>query len=150
MNISDLAIAGSIAIIYPLFFNKAVDVFTNYDEIYSKSYKSIFFTDLDTKPNVEVSDTQRQKNKEKLKKINTYRFVLLLVVGLVALVSSYFIGSSAITVGLALAGVVTIVHATCYHWYDINEKTKLALLGIALISLFGTPSFVRKITGKTE
>lgn len=153
MRIPDIAIAFSIAILYPLFFRKLSDVVSNKKEVEEScggKYNSLFVNDIyDTHSNEQkMTKAELQacidKKKEKLIKISTGRFATLLSAGLVALAFSYFVSSPAITLGLGIAGVLTILDATVGYWENMNETAKLTMVGIALASLLVSPKFIGK------
>ena len=153
MRIPDIAIAFSIAILYPLFFRKLSDVVSNkkeVDESCGGKYTSILEIDLYNPRSDEpkMSKTERQacldQKKKKQIKINTCRFATLLSAGLVALAFSYYVDSPAITLGLGIAGVLTILDATVEYWENMNETAKLTMVGIALASLLASPKLVGK------
>ena len=124
MNIPDIAVAGSIATLYPFFFGKVCDVV------------------MDKKGN------ENEHNEEELKRIRIYKFTLLIIAGIVAILLSYFIRNNAIMLGLALAGIFTIIMAVCGYWHDMDEKFRLTLVGGALVILFCSPFFVSKFLHK--
>ncbi|PIR47182.1 MAG: hypothetical protein COV07_00545 [Candidatus Vogelbacteria bacterium CG10_big_fil_rev_8_21_14_0_10_45_14] len=71
-------------------------------------------------------------------------FVVLVVLGLVSLAVGFALsGSSAVSLGLSLGGVVSLIVATIRYWSDMDEYLRLLVLAIALVLLvwFGLKKF---------
>lgn len=153
MRIPDVAGAFSIAILYPLFFRKLSDVISNKKEVdescggrYVSFVDDILYNPRSGEPKMSKAELQTclDEKKKKQIKINTSRFAILLSAGLVALAFSYYVESPANTLGLGIAGVLTILDATVGYWENMNETAKLTMVGVALASLLASPKFVGK------
>ena len=63
-------------------------------------------------------------------------FVALVILGVLSLVSGFFIKkSSAVSVGLSLGGVLALVVASVRYWSDMNDYLRFGILAIALVIL---------------
>lgn len=140
MPIPEVAIAISIALLYPLFFRKLVAI--TYDE----------------KKINDMCHTYSENNygacldyKEKLQTtLDTKRFIFLIVAGLVALLISYLTGSFALVLGFAIAGVLSIIWAIGGFWSHMNDQIKLSTIGIALGTLIIAPKFIGKLKNSSH
>lgn len=153
MRIPDISIAFAIAILYPLFFRKLSDVVSNkkeVDESCGGRYTSILdiglYSPSSDEPKMSTAERKAclDEKKKKQIKINTGRFATLLSAGLVALAFSYYVESPSLTLGLGIAGVLTILDATVGYWENMNEKAKVVMVGIALAALLVSPNVVGK------
>jgi len=71
-------------------------------------------------------------------------FVVLVVLGIISLIVGYvFSASSAVSLGLSLGGVISLIIASIRYWSDMQEYLRLIILGIALVALvwFGIKKF---------
>lgn len=142
MHFSNIAIAISIAILYPMFFKKLGDVATNIKELNKKcGYRYGYFETENEK--IDKKDCDK-----KYESVDTKRFTMLLVAGLVALVVSYFIESPAVSIGLGGAGIISILYSTFDYWSYLDDKSKLILVGLALGTLLFSPKFISKYSNK--
>ena len=63
-------------------------------------------------------------------------FVGLVVLGVLSLVAGFVIASyEAVSLGLSLGGVVSLIIAAIRYWSDMDEKLRVVVLGVALIVL---------------
>ena len=150
MSIPDIAVAISTAILYPLFFRKLADVVSNRQEIEKlcSGNKHVRFDliDFEEKPKKSnLANDKCLKDKEaKEKHMEMMRFGILLMAGLVALALSYYVTNTSLVLGFGLGGVLSICAASCEYWRYMDDKAKLLLVGIALVSLLMSPQFVAK------
>ena len=71
-------------------------------------------------------------------------FVILIILGVITLISSYFItASQAVSLGLSLGGTISLVIASIRYWSDMDDLVRVIVLAIALVSLiaFGIKKF---------
>ncbi len=71
-------------------------------------------------------------------------FVVLVVLGLLSLIVGYLLAmSSAVSLGLSLGGLVSLIIATVRYWSDMHEYLRLVILALALVALiyFGIKKF---------
>lgn len=142
MNYQEILIGGSIAILYPFFFAKFADVFTQHNHIKKLCDEHRDYSFLPTSGN--KSDQKLQEynqcveNREVLlESSKTTKFIILMIVGVAAIFLSFsglFTGRAS-TFGLSLAGFFTLLYAVSMYWDVMNEYMKLAITGIALASL---------------
>jgi predicted histidine transporter YuiF (NhaC family) len=149
MRVQDYFVAGSIASVYPVFIKKLVDVVMNEEkinELCPYTYGLDFdFRRADNSKNKDTEEAKCLKNKrEKQRNINNYRYVITLCAGLVAIGLSYYFKDKSLSIGLGLAGLITIIMGTTMHWEYMNEKLKLGTLGLTLTALLFSPKFVNK------
>ena len=133
MDYQEILIGGSIAILYPFFFAKLADVYTQYSHLQR-------MCDEEYEHHKLGSPEYTQCNKIKtdaLEKSKTTKFIILMIVGVLALFLSFanIFAGRAPTFGLSLAGFFTLLHAVFMYWDKMNEYMKLGITGIALISL---------------
>ncbi len=63
-------------------------------------------------------------------------FVALVVLGVLSLVAGFFIQNSvAVSLGLSLGGVLSLVIGSTRYWSDMNDYLRVIILGLALIVL---------------
>ena len=63
-------------------------------------------------------------------------FVALVVLGVLALVAGFFIpNAAAVSLGLSLGGVVSLVIGSTRYWSDMNDYVRVIILGLALVVL---------------
>lgn len=141
MNIPDYAISISIAILYPLFFHKTVDVFMNKNKIDKLcGNDSIVFMKEQTEEDVKCFEEKRLK----LKNYNTKRFMTLMCAGILAIILSYVLKQPALVLGFGLSGVFTILNATYGYWNDMDDKVKMSMIGFTLVILITSPVLFKK------
>jgi len=139
MNFIDYPIAFSVAILYTLFFHKLADVLTHRKDVYKEC---------------EQEDKKKQDYEEEMKCIKkidkenldseTKRFTILMASGLIALALSYYTKQPSIIVGLGLAGIMLVLTGTSKYWHRMTDKSKLAVIGIALVAITMIPVYGNK------
>ena len=155
MFIPDLSIAVSIAILYSLFFLKLSDIVFDkkkFSDMCPNSYElNALFNDEDVSDDNTKKLSKNEKQEcEKQKNVlrsafETKKFATLLSAGLVALVLSYFVDGHSLIIGFALAGVITTLNATVGYWSNLNEISKLIMVGISLGLLILSPKLIKNI-----
>lgn len=140
MRVPDIAIACSIALLYPLFFRKLADVVLNAKEL-DKTCGSPMLSIMDFAPK---NNGNEKECNDKRMSFDTKRFAIMLLAGLGALASSYFVNSPALSMGLGIAGVVANIDATVGYWYNMNDMIKMIMVGIALFALLMSPKIIAK------
>jgi len=71
-------------------------------------------------------------------------FVVLIILGIISLGVDYVVGtSSAVSLGLSLGGILSLVIASIRYWSDMQDILRVVILGIALATLiwFGVKKF---------
>lgn len=79
-----------------------------------------------------------------LSKYNRNVFVILIVLGVISLGVGYAVGaSSAVSLGLSLGGILSLIIASIRYWSDMDDIIRVIILGLALIALiwFGIKKF---------
>ncbi len=86
-----------------------------------------------------------QKNHQTaLSMYNRNVFVILIILGVISLGVGYAVGaSSAVSLGLSLGGVLSLIIASMRYWSDMDDMVRVIILGLALIALiwFGIKKF---------
>lgn len=78
----------------------------------------------------------KQKNYDAAIKVyNRNVFITLVVVGVLMLVLSSFIGVSLLSIAFAWSGILSLIIASMRYWSDANNWAKLIILGLALCLL---------------
>lgn len=135
MNIIQYIIALTIAIIYPFFWKKLSDtVVKKYIGDTDCGITSLF----DNK----ISDDEVKKCRQREKYMETIRFIVLLIVAVLGIFIGSLFTEQSITTGLGLGGLISAVTAVTYHWNNMGETTKVAVLGASLFSLIGAPFYI--------
>jgi len=63
-------------------------------------------------------------------------FIILVIVGVAMIIGSLFIAAyDAVSLGVSLAGVLSLVIGTVRYWSDMDEYLRVIVLGIALAAL---------------
>ena len=71
-------------------------------------------------------------------------FVILVLLGVALVIGSYFISTyGAVSLGFALAGVVSLIIGTTRYWSDMDDRLRVVVLGLALVALvwYGVKKF---------
>lgn len=86
-----------------------------------------------------------QKEFEEANKLyNRNVFVILIILGILSLASGYAVGtSSAVSLGLSLGGILSLIIASMRYWSDMQDILRVIILGLALATLiwFGIKKF---------
>lgn len=86
----------------------------------------------------------RQGYEDANKAYNRNIFVALVVLGVALVIGSFFIvGAEAVSLGLSFGGILSIITGAMRYWGDMDDYTRVAVLGVALIALiwFGVKKF---------
>ena len=85
----------------------------------------------------DIDFTCRKEYEEAQSLYNRNVFVGLVITGLVALVIGLFVSAtgSAVSLGLSLGGLLSLVIASIRYWSDMDEYLRVIVLGLALIAL---------------
>lgn len=147
-----------IALLYPFFFSKSIDVYSNKSTI-SDMCKGIPYS-LNNKSSIDILDYDSgSKNPEyvkchedkrfKLDKLDTTKFIMLMVIGILGIIIGGMIKTKATKIGIGLGGVITIIYAISMYWGHMDEKVKVIVTGLGLalliylsIKLYQTKSLV--------
>jgi len=63
-------------------------------------------------------------------------FVILVTLGVALIIGSYYAALyGAVSLGFALAGVVSLVIGTARYWSDMDDRLRVVVLGAALVAL---------------
>lgn len=63
-------------------------------------------------------------------------FIALIVLGILSLVAGFFLSaSSAVSLGLSLGGVLSLVIGSMRYWSDMHDYLRVIVLGVALVAL---------------
>lgn len=78
-----------------------------------------------------------QKEYDDVHKVyNRNIFIGLVVLGIISIVGSFVIASyEAVSLGLSLGGIVSLVIASVRYWSDMDDRVRVVVLGIALVLL---------------
>jgi hypothetical protein len=148
-----------IALLYPFFFTKSIDVFTDRSVI-DDMCKDIPYS-LDNVVQVLDYNNNNKNNKNpeystcynerriKLGKLDTTKFIMLMVIGILGIIAGGMIKTKATKIGIGLGGIITIIYAISMYWNHIDEKVKVIVTGSGLalliylsIKLYQAKSFV--------
>lgn len=70
------------------------------------------------------------------KTYNRNVFVALVVLGVALIIGSFFIaGAEAVSLGLSFGGILSIIVGATRYWGDMDDYTRVGVLGVAFISL---------------
>lgn len=130
-------IAVPIALLYPFFFNKLANVVFDMESAnkncWDLPYKSA------------QGKACREERTEALAQVNTKKFVLLIIVGVLGLILSNYLSYSSSQMGIAVGSILTIATAVFMNWSNFNEVMKLAITGAAIIVLLYSPKYISKM-----
>ena len=116
-----------IAALYPFFCDKGVDVFFEYKKL--RDERSDCW-DIDHKsPKYSKCNDNIDA---KIDKVDMYRYLVLLSLGIGVLISAHYIKQKPIQYGLLLGGLMTIFWATAGYWNKMGEKLKFGATGTGL------------------
>jgi hypothetical protein len=148
MFTKELLFAIPIAILYPFFWNKGIDVMYGLTELHNEKdacydkfnggKKYSFIDDYgsslkkETNPNLQPC---LDEYSAKINRVKYHRYLILLAVGVITLVMSHYVKSEATQLGLAIGGIITIFYATFAYWNKMNEKMKFGATGAGLAVL---------------
>lgn len=78
-----------------------------------------------------------QKEYEDVNKVyNRNVFLILVVLGVLLVMGSYFAAVyGAVSLGFALAGILSLIIGSTRYWSDMDERLRVIVLGAALVSL---------------
>ncbi len=63
-------------------------------------------------------------------------FIALIVLGVLSLASGFFLpGVAAVSLGLSLGGVLSLIVGSMRYWSDMNDYLRVIILGLALATL---------------
>lgn len=63
-------------------------------------------------------------------------FIVMVVLGVALVIGSYFVALyGAVSLGFALAGIVSLVVGSMRYWSDMDERLRVVVLGVALVVL---------------
>lgn len=71
-------------------------------------------------------------------------FVILIILGVLLVIGSYFVATyGAVSLGFALAGILSLIVGSIRYWSDMDERVRVIMLGIALVALiwYGVKKF---------
>ena len=131
-----------IALLYPFFFSKAIDVFTDRSKIsdmcngipYSSNDNVQILGYDNASKNPEYIDCHDKKTVA-LNKLDTNKFIFLIVIGIFGIIIASMIQTKATKVGIGIGGIITIIYALLMYWSHINEKIKVVITGLGLVLL---------------
>lgn len=84
----------------------------------------------------DVNFTCNQDYQTALELYNRNVFVILVVAGVIALIVSFFVaGTPAVSLGLSLGGVLSLIIGTMRYWSNMDNYLQVIILGLALIAL---------------
>jgi hypothetical protein len=156
-------VAGAIVIVLNLFFSYAIRVFYKEPQYDTFCKVSEVVEQLDTKEaclkvggqwnaNIVPGDvtgpttkplgycdrdfTCRQAHQDALSLYNRNIFIVLVVLGVISIGASFLVTSyEAVSLGFSLGGVLSFVIASIRYWSDMNDYTRVIVLGVALAAL---------------
>ncbi len=79
--------------------------------------------------------TCRQKFEDAQTIYNRNSFVVLVVLGALAIIIGFFVSASAVSLGLTLGGVLSLIIASMRYWSYMQEYWRFGVLAVALIAL---------------
>lgn len=84
----------------------------------------------------DVTFTCQKQFNDAQKMYNRNVFIALVILGAVSLVVSFFIANiTAVSLGLSLGGVLSLIVGSMRYWTDMDEYLRVIVLGLALIAL---------------
>ena len=75
---------------------------------------------------------------------NRNTFVIMVILGATLIMGSYFAAVyGAVSLGFALAGILSLVIGSTRYWSDMDERVRVIVLGVALVALiwYGVKKF---------
>lgn len=78
-----------------------------------------------------------QKDYEGAMKVyNRNLFIILVILGVLLVMGSYYVAVyGAVSLGFALAGILSLIIGATRYWSDMDERLRVVVLGAALVSL---------------
>lgn len=78
-----------------------------------------------------------QKDFDAVSKVyNRNVFVIMIILGVLLVIGSYFVAIyGAVSLGFALAGILSLIIGSMRYWSDMDERVRVVMLGIALVAL---------------
>ncbi len=84
----------------------------------------------------DVNFTCQKEYQTALELYNRNVFIILVAAGVIALIVSFFVaGTPAVSLGLSLGGVLSLIVGTVRYWSNMDNYLQVIILGLALIAL---------------
>lgn len=147
MQAIDLVYVAVIAILYYMFFSRCVS-YTYDSDISECKYPKVSFKSSQDADSDSQSVSQREysnciSNRDNDRKaIDTQKFRAMILIGVLTLLASGLIPTGLIGNAMSFASLLIILRSVLGEWYNMNEGSKLVILGIGLsVSMYGTHAY---------
>lgn len=121
-----------ISILYVFFFHRLTNHITHLNDLQKRQRNLGWSSPRDQKENIE---REREFLKDKITKAEYKRHLMLFSVGVIGIVISATLESSAASHGLSWGSVMTVVLAIFTQWHNYKETHRLFVLGGSLTGL---------------
>lgn len=131
---NNIYISFAIALLYVYFIHKLVDVLMNKQSVDDMCGGTLF----GYRRNIDKNHDQcLDMKKMKTKQIETYKFYLLMIIGVLSLIFGTTLITKHIILSnsMLLGGLFMIMSALYNNWYNIDDNMRLILSGISLTIL---------------
>ncbi|MEK7536098.1 MAG: hypothetical protein AAB590_03760 [Patescibacteria group bacterium] len=89
-----------------------------------------------TKGYCDVNYTCQREYESATKIYNRNAFIVLVVLGIIAIIASFkFIATEAVSLGLSLGGVISMIVGAIRYWSNMDDKLRFGVLLIGFIAL---------------
>jgi hypothetical protein len=123
MNITEIIVALSLAIIHPYFFDTITKLMLNYDQI---MHKCSFSNSTEYERCIKL-------NEPEMKKVALKNHVILMVIALTSILLSIIIQGKSTKFGLGIGGIILLSMTLTSYWKNYNEKERVIISGISLL-----------------
>lgn len=134
MDITEIILAVTIALIHPYFFHKLVDKILGYSNTYQMCDKITYWNKTTNEETPEHAQCSKQRESE-LDKLELSRHITFLVIALVSILITSMIRQKSTKLGIGLGGIILLLTALTLYWRKYNEVSKIVILGLSLVAV---------------